>query len=77
MLSARYRLMPYLYTAYFQSHTYGSRPLFFGQHSDNIMHATAEQGMVGYGLLVDLPCTKAQPLPVCMHTFLRVPGVTF
>ena len=55
VLAARYRLMPYLYTAFFDSHTYGcpvARPLFFGWSSDNTTRAINEQWMMGDALLV-------------------------
>ena len=55
VLAARYRLMPYLYTAFFDSHTYGcpvARPLFFGWSSDNTTRAITEQWMMGDALLV-------------------------
>ena len=55
MLAARYRLMPYLYTAFFDSNTYGcpvARPLFFGWASDNTTRGINEQWMMGDALLV-------------------------
>ena len=55
MLGARYRLMPYLYTAFFESHTFGcplARPLFFGWPFDVNTHANTEQWMMGDALLV-------------------------
>ena len=55
VLAARYRLMPYLYTAFFDSHTYGcpvARPLFFGWASDNTTRGINEQWMMGDALLV-------------------------
>lgn len=55
VLAARYRLMPYLYTAFFDSHTYGcpvARPLFFGWPGDNTTRGVNEQWMMGDALLV-------------------------
>ncbi len=55
VLATRYRLMPYLYTAFFDSHTYGcpvARPLFFGWPGDNTTRGVNEQWMMGDALLV-------------------------
>lgn len=55
VLAARYRLMPYLYTAFFDSHTYGcpvARPLFFSWPADNTTRGINEQWMMGDALLV-------------------------
>lgn len=53
--TTRYRLLPYLYTAFFDSHTYGcpvARPLFFTFPSDNTTRTINEQWMMGDALLV-------------------------
>lgn len=63
VLAARYRLMPYLYTAFFDSHTYGcpvARPLFFGWSSDNTTRGINEQWMMGDALLVSPIMYEAQ-----------------
>jgi len=63
VLAARYRLMPYLYTAFFDSHTYGcpvARPLFFGWSSDNTTRNINEQWMMGDALLVSPIMYEAQ-----------------
>ena len=55
VLATRYRLLPYLYTAFFDSHTYGcpvARPLFFTFPADNNTRNIAEQWMMGDALLV-------------------------
>jgi alpha-glucosidase (family GH31 glycosyl hydrolase) len=55
VLATRYRLLPYLYTAFFDSHTYGcpvARPLFFTFPADNTTRNIAEQWMMGDALLV-------------------------
>lgn len=55
VLNARYRLMPYLYSAFFQSHTYGcplARPMFFGWPSDIATRSINTQWMMGDALLV-------------------------
>jgi alpha-glucosidase (family GH31 glycosyl hydrolase) len=53
--TTRYRLLPYLYTAHFDSNTYGcpvARPLFFAFPSDNSTRGINEQWMMGDALLV-------------------------
>ncbi len=55
VLATRYRLLPYLYTAFFDSHTYGcpvARPLFFTFPADNTTRNIGEQWMMGDALLV-------------------------
>jgi len=50
VLAARYRLMPFLYSAFYDSHTYGcpvARPLFFAFPSDNNTRAISDQWMMG------------------------------
>ena len=47
--------MPYLYTAFFESHTFGcplARPLFFGWPADQSTRTNTEQWMMGDALLV-------------------------
>lgn len=50
VLGWRLRAMPYLYTSFFDSHTYGcpiARPLFFTFPSDSNTLAIMEQWMMG------------------------------
>ena len=55
VFTTRYRLLPYLYTAFYDSHTYGcpvARPLFFTFPADNTTRSISEQWMMGDALLV-------------------------
>ncbi|KAK9790964.1 hypothetical protein WJX73_005820 [Symbiochloris irregularis] len=56
----RYRAMPYLYTAFYQSHTNGCpvmRPLFFTFPNDQTTWDVNSQFMIGDGLMV-APCLQ-------------------
>lgn len=51
----RLRVLPYLYTAFYDAHTFGCsvmRPLFFSFPSDAATYATDKQWMLGDALLV-------------------------
>ena len=56
----RYKAMPTLYTAFFDSHTYGcpvARPMFFTFPTDTATWNVNTQFMIGDGLLV-APCLE-------------------
>lgn len=56
----RYRAMPYLYTAFFDSHQFGCptmRPLFFTFPNDQQTWTADTQFMIGDGLMV-VPCLQ-------------------
>ncbi len=54
-LNRRYRLLPHIYTAFYQAHTTGlpvARPLFFAQPDNTTLHAEDNAFILGDGLIV-------------------------
>ena len=75
VLGWRLKAMPYLYTAFYDSHTFGcpiARPLWFNFPSDSTTLQLHEQWMMGE---VQGPCSLSSMLHVCTAWISDRPGL--